>query len=249
LRVNSPGGSVTASEEIRSALAAARDAGKPVVVSMGGLAASGGYWISTPANAIIASPSTLTGSIGIFGVINTFEKPLSQLGVYTDGVATSPLADTALTKALPQSVSDLMQLTIENGYQRFISLVATARHKTPAQIDSIAQGRVWLGVDAKANGLVDRLGDFDDAVSQAATLAGIKQPQLRWYVDNPSFSEMVFSQLTSSVQASLPQALQGMIPASLLQLSRQISAQSDWVASLNDPQQRYALCLSCSEIR
>ncbi|WP_392421428.1 signal peptide peptidase SppA [Edwardsiella piscicida] len=249
LRVNSPGGSVTASEEIRSALAAARDAGKPVVVSMGGLAASGGYWISTPANAIIASPSTLTGSIGIFGVINTFEKPLSQLGVFTDGVATSPLADTALTKALPQSVSDLMQLTIENGYQRFISLVATARHKTPAQIDSIAQGRVWLGVDAKANGLVDRLGDFDDAVSQAATLAGIKQPQLRWYVDNPSFSEMVFSQLTSSVQASLPQALQGMIPASLLQLSRQISAQSDWVASLNDPQQRYALCLSCSEIR
>ncbi|WP_395755060.1 signal peptide peptidase SppA [Edwardsiella ictaluri] len=249
LRVNSPGGSVTASEEIRSALAAARDAGKPVVVSMGGLAASGGYWISTPANTIVASPSTLTGSIGIFGVINTFEKPLGLLGVYTDGVATSPLADTALTKALPQSVSDLMQLTIENGYQRFISLGATARHKTPAQIDNIAQGRVWLGVDAKANGLVDRLGDFDDAVSQAATLAGIKQPQLQWYVDNPSFSEMVFSQLTSSVQASLPQALQGMIPASLLQLSRQISAQSDWVASLNDPQQRYALILSCSEIR
>ncbi|ATI62972.1 signal peptide peptidase SppA [Edwardsiella tarda] len=249
LRVNSPGGSVTASEEIRSELAAARSAGKPVVVSMGGLAASGGYWISTPANYIIASPTTLTGSIGIFGVINTFEKPLNKLGVYTDGVATSSLADTALTKALPQSVSDLMQLTIANGYQRFINLVAEARHKTPEQVDQIAQGRVWLGIDAKANGLVDQLGDFDDAVAKAAQLAGIKQPRLQWYVDTPSVGEMLLSQLTGSVQASLPQALQGVVPASLLQLSRQIAAQSDWVASLNDPQQRYALCLTCSEIR
>ncbi|WP_370548909.1 signal peptide peptidase SppA [Edwardsiella tarda] len=249
LRVNSPGGSVTASEEIRSELAAARRAGKPVVVSMGGLAASGGYWISTPANYIIASPTTLTGSIGIFGVINTFEKPLNKLGVYTDGVATSSLADTALTKALPQSVSDLMQLTIANGYQRFINLVAEARHKTPEQVDQIAQGRVWLGIDAKANGLVDQLGDFDDAVTKAAQLAGIKQPRLQWYVDTPSVGEMLLSQLTGSVQASLPQALQGVVPASLLQLSRQIAAQSDWVSSLNDPQQRYALCLTCSEIR
>lgn len=122
LRVNSPGGSVSASEMIREELAAAKAAGKPVVVSMGGMAASGGYWISTPANYIVANPSTLTGSIGIFGVINTVENTLGSIGVHTDGVATSPLADVSTTKALPPEVQQLMQLSIENGYKRFITL-------------------------------------------------------------------------------------------------------------------------------
>lgn len=168
LRVNSPGGSVTASEVIRAELAAARAAGKPVVVSMGGMAASGGYWISTPANYIVANPSTLTGSIGIFGVITTVENSLDSIGVHTDGVSTSPLADVSITRALPPEVQQMMQLSIENGYKRFITLVADARHSTPEQIDKIAQGHVWTGQDAKANGLVDSLGDFDDAVAKAA---------------------------------------------------------------------------------
>lgn len=166
LRVNSPGGSVSASEVIRSELAAARAAGKPVVVSMGGMAASGGYWISTPANYIIASPSTLTGSIGIFGVINTYQDTLGSIGVHTDGVATSPLADLAVTKALPPEFAQMMQLNIENGYKRFIGLVADSRKMTPEQVDKIAQGHVWTGSDAKTNGLVDQLGDFDDAVKK-----------------------------------------------------------------------------------
>ncbi|EHC78617.1 Protease 4 [Salmonella enterica subsp. enterica serovar Montevideo str. S5-403] len=164
LRVNSPGGSVNASEVIRAELAAAKAAGKPVVVSMGGMAASGGYWISTPANYIVASPSTLTGSIGIFGVINTVENSLSSIGVHSDGVSTSPLADISMTKALSPEVQQMMQLSIEYGYKRFITLVADARKRTPEQIDKIAQGHVWTGEDAKANGLVDSLGDFDDAV-------------------------------------------------------------------------------------
>lgn len=171
LRVNSPGGSVTASEVIRAELAAARAAGKPVVVSMGGMAASGGYWISTPANYIVANPSTLTGSIGIFGVITTVENSLDSIGVHTDGVSTSPLADVSITRALPPEAQQMMQLSIENGYKRFITLVADARHSTPEQIDKIAQGHVWTGQDAKANGLVDSLGDFDDAVAKAAELA------------------------------------------------------------------------------
>ncbi|HAZ3202007.1 TPA: signal peptide peptidase SppA, partial [Escherichia coli] len=175
LRVNSPGGSVTASEVIRAELAAARAAGKPVVVSMGGMAASGGYWISTPANYIVANPSTLTGSIGIFGVITTVENSLDSIGVHTDGVSTSPLADVSITRALPPEVQQMMQLSIENGYKRFITLVADARHSTPEQIDKIAQGHVWTGQDAKANGLVDSLGDFDDAVAKAAELAKVKQ--------------------------------------------------------------------------
>ena len=183
LRVNSPGGSVTASEVIRAELAAARAAGKPVVVSMGGMAASGGYWISTPANYIVANPSTLTGSIGIFGVITTVENSLDSIGVHTDGVSTSPLADVSITRALPPEAQLMMQLSIENGYKRFITLVADARHSTPEQIDKIAQGHVWTGQDAKANGLVDSLGDFDDAVAKAAELAKVKQWHLEFYVD------------------------------------------------------------------
>ncbi|HHU7972611.1 TPA: signal peptide peptidase SppA, partial [Escherichia coli] len=185
LRVNSPGGSVTASEVIRAELAAARAAGKPVVVSMGGMAASGGYWISTPANYIVANPSTLTGSIGIFGVITTVENSLDSIGVHTDGVSTSPLADVSITRALPPEAQLMMQLSIENGYKRFITLVADARHSTPEQIDKIAQGHVWTGQDAKANGLVDSLGDFDDAVAKAAELAKVKQWHLEYYVDEP----------------------------------------------------------------
>ncbi|EEK2373163.1 signal peptide peptidase SppA, partial [Salmonella enterica] len=181
LRVNSPGGSVNASEVIRAELAAARAAGKPVVVSMGGMAASGGYWISTPANYIVASPSTLTGSIGIFGVINTVENSLSSIGVHSDGVSTSPLADISMTKALSPEVQQMMQLSIEYGYKRFITLVADARKRTPEQIDKIAQGHVWTGEDAKANGLVDSLGDFDDAVAKAAELAKLKQWHLDYY--------------------------------------------------------------------
>ncbi len=119
---------------------------------MGGMAASGGYWISTPASYILANPSTLTGSIGIFGVINTLENSLDSIGVHTDGVATSPLADISMTKALPTEVQQMMQISIENGYKRFITLVAQSRNSTPEQIDKIAQGHVWTGQDAKANG-------------------------------------------------------------------------------------------------
>lgn len=152
LRVNSPGGSVTASEVIRAELAAARAAGKPVVVSMGGMAASGGYWISTPANYIVANPSTLTGSIGIFGVITTVENSLDSIGVHTDGVSTSPLADVSITRALPPEAQQMMQLSIENGYKRFITLVADARHSTPEQIDKSPRWPRLTGQDAKLTG-------------------------------------------------------------------------------------------------
>ena len=210
LRVNSPGGSVTASEVIRAELAAARAAGKPVVVSMGGMAASGGYWISTPANYIVANPSTLTGSIGIFGVITTVENSLDSIGVHTDGVSTSPLADVSITRALPPEAQQMMQLSIENGYKRFITLVADARHSTPEQIDKIAQGHVWTGQDAKANGLVDSLGDFDDAVAKAAELAKVKQWHLEYYVDEPTFFDKVMDNMSGSVRAMLPDAFQAM---------------------------------------
>ncbi|HCL5258128.1 TPA: signal peptide peptidase SppA [Salmonella enterica] len=249
LRVNSPGGSVNASEVIRAELAAAKAAGKPVVVSMGGMAASGGYWISTPANYIVASPSTLTGSIGIFGVINTVENSLSSIGVYSDGVSTSPLAEISMTKALSPEVQQMMQLSIEYGYKRFITLVAEARKRTPEQIDKIAQGHVWTGEDAKANGLVDSLGDFDDAVAKAAELAKLKQWHLDYYQDEPTVLDMVMDSMTGSVRAMLPEAIQAMLPAPLVSAANTVKAEGDKLAAFNDPQNRYAFCLTCANVR
>lgn len=249
LRVNSPGGSVTASETIREELAAAKEAGKPVVVSMGGMAASGGYWISTPANYIIASPNTLTGSIGIFGVINTVENTLDSIGVHTDGVATSPLADVATTKALPPEVQQLMQLSIENGYKNFLGLVAKSRNKTPEQINEIAQGHVWTGSDAKANGLVDAIGDFDDAVAKAAELAKLKDWHLSWYQDDPNFVDMLFSQMDVSARAALPEALKAYLPAPMYDVMASMKNQPGLFDNLNDPQDRYAMCLTCAQVK
>lgn len=250
LRVNSPGGSVTASEMIREELAAAKAAGKPVVVSMGGMAASGGYWISTPADFIIASPNTLTGSIGIFGVINTVQDTLSSIGVYTDGVSTSPLADVTLTKQLPAEVSEMMQLSIEYGYKNFVNLVAKSRHKTPEQVDAIAQGHVWTGSDAKANGLVDALGDFDDAVVKASELANIKQPELDWYQQDPGLLKGLIGQLNiSAAQTVLPDSLRNLIPAPMLDALNKMQKQPGLLGTFNDPQNRYAFCMNCGDVK
>lgn len=248
-RVNSPGGSVTASETIREELAAAKEAGKPVVVSMGGMAASGGYWISTPANYIIASPSTLTGSIGIFGVINTVENTLDSIGVHTDGVSTSPLADISTTKALPPEVQQMMQMSIENGYKNFLGLVAHSRNKTPEQIDQIAQGHVWTGTDAKANGLVDAMGDFDDAVAKAAELAKLKDAKLSWYQDDPNFMDLLFSQMDVSVRTALPETLKAWMPAPMVDVMASMRNQPGLFDNLNDPQNRYAMCLTCAQVK
>ncbi|MDR5610482.1 MULTISPECIES: signal peptide peptidase SppA [unclassified Arsenophonus] len=245
LRVNSPGGSVTASEAIRNELVAVREANKPIVISMGGMAASGGYWISTPANYIFASPTTLTGSIGIFGVINTFEKSLDTIGVYTDGVSTTPLADISATKGINKQFSDMMQITIENGYNTFLKYVAQARHKTPAEIDKIAQGRVWVGSDALQNGLVDKLGDFDDAVNKAAELAKVTTPSLDWMQPERSFIDQLILELTSSAEAMMPNTLQLLLPQ---KMANDLQQQIKFYQHMNDPQNRYAFCLNCGEV-
>lgn len=249
LRVNSPGGSVDASEMIRSELAQARAAGKPVVVSMGGMAASGGYWISTPANYIIAHPDTLTGSIGIFGVAFTLENSLAELGVNSDGVSTSPLAQSDITQPMPAETAQLMQLSIENGYRRFVSLVAKSRGQTPEQIDRIAQGRVWIGRDAKANGLVDQLGDFDDAVQKAAELAKLQNWELDWYVKQPGLFDSLLDQFTLSAQALLPQTLSAWLPAPWRNAVEASWREGIQIKQLNDARHRYALCLNCAVVR
>lgn len=251
LRVNSPGGSVTASESIREELEAAKKAGKPIVVSMGGMAASGGYWISTPADYIVASPNTLTGSIGIFGVINTVENSLSTLGIHADGVATSPLAPSAATQAITPEIEQIQQLSVDNGYQQFINIVAESRHQTSQQVDNIAQGRVWIGVDAKRNGLVDQLGDFDHAVAKAAELIKAKQWHLNFYQSNPSKLDKMLDNLSisSAVQALLPQVLQMYLPAPLADAALKLNAENGKLGILNDPGHRYVFCLTCGNVK
>jgi protease-4 len=172
LRVNSPGGEVYAAEEIRREVAQTRAAGIPVVVSMGNVAASGGYWIAMNANRILAEPNTITGSIGIFGMYYTVPGTLAKLGIRSDGVATGPMAGAFdITRPLDPKVGTVIQAVIDKGYRDFVGKVAEARGKTYQAIDAIAQGRVWTGRQALERGLVDRLGGLDDAVAEAATLA------------------------------------------------------------------------------
>ncbi len=175
LRVDSPGGSVTASERIRQAVLEAKGRGLPVVVSMGSVAASGGYWIATPADKIFAEPETITGSIGVFGILPSFEGALQKLGVGADGIRTTPLTGEPDLLRGPSPVADrLIQLSVENMYRRFIALVSASRNMPAAKVHEIAQGRVWDGGTARQLGLVDSFGSLDAAVAEAARRAGLE---------------------------------------------------------------------------
>ncbi|MCC8362949.1 signal peptide peptidase SppA [Lysobacter sp. A6] len=172
LRVDSPGGEVFASEQIRREVVALKAAGKPVVVSMGDLAASGGYWISMDADRIYADPSTITGSIGIFGVIPTIPRALEKIGVRTDGVGTTRFAGAFdITRDLDPAVGDIIQSVIEKGYRDFTTRVAKARKRPVDDIDAVARGRVWTGAQARERGLVDAFGGLQAAIDDAATRA------------------------------------------------------------------------------
>ena len=180
LRVNSPGGEVFASEQIRREVVALREAGKPVIASMGDVAASGGYWISMDADAIYADPSTITGSIGIFGMFPTIDRGLDKIGVHTDGVGTTRFAGAFdITRPLDPAVGEVIQSVIEKGYADFIGRVAQAREKSVAQVDEVARGRVWSGEQARARGLVDTFGGLRDAIAAAAEAAELKAGSYR----------------------------------------------------------------------
>lgn len=192
LRIDSPGGSVTAAERIYHALVALRHAGKPLVVSMGDLAASGGYYIAAPANAIYASPATLTGSIGIFAIIPTLKHALSKIGITSDGVGTTPLAG-ALSLARPLNAQSrvLIRSQIERGYAQFVARVAAGRHLAPARVNAIGQGHVWAGADALRIGLVDHLGTLEDAERAAAALAKLKRYQIEFIRPHLSWTQQL----------------------------------------------------------
>lgn len=245
LRVDSPGGSAFASEVIRNEVEALKAAGKPVVVSMSSLAASGGYWISMSADQIVAQPTTLTGSIGIFSVITTFEKGLNKLGIYTDGIGTSPFSGVGITTGLNEAAQQVLQMGIENGYQRFISLVGENRNMSLSEVDRIAQGRVWTAQDAQARGLVDKLGDFDDAVKVAAQLANLENYNLYWVSKPLSPAQQFLQEFFGQLKVHLGLDMASIVPPALQPATKQLINDASLMNSFNDPKGHYAFCLNC----
>lgn len=254
LRVNSPGGSAVASELIRQELAALQKKGIPLVVSMGGMAASGGYWISAGADHIIADKDTLTGSIGIFGLSLSFEESAKQLGIYQDGLQTSFNGDIGALKHLSAEQKQLIQLSIERGYQRFIELVANGRKLEAAAVEKIAQGQVWRGKDALAHKLVDQLGTFDDAYDamrellnqqrKAQNLPPYEALDVQWFIEQEEgFWQDLMREMKNSAQAQLA-AFFGITPQKITQ-----NAPLTHIKLFNDPKQSYLYCGDCGIIR
>lgn len=257
LRIDSPGGSAFASEIIRQEVELLKAAGKPVIASMGTYAASGGYWISAPADKIYASPSTITGSIGIFGMMMTFEDSLAKLGIHTDGVGTTDISGFGPTQPLTEGMAQLFQLIIDKGYQNFITLVAKNRNMTLKQVDAIAQGRVWSGKKAKELGLVDELGSLKDAIVAAAKLAKLdsydtllieKDVSERHKLIQKFMGEakgFIFAEtdLLSDSDLSSPTNLSA---KPITQFISQLQTEMTKMNQFNDPQGIYTLCLACS---
>lgn len=243
LRIDSPGGSAWASEVIRRELEVTRAAGKPVVASMSSTAASGGYWIAAGADEIWAHPATLTGSIGIFAMFPEFSEPLDRLGVTVDGVATSPLAGAFdPRRPLEPLAAEAMQIAIEHGYRRFLDTVAQGREMTTAEVELIAQGRVWTGEAASKLGLVDRLGALDGAIAAAAERAGLRRYEVVWPEARLSPRDLLLrrlSDMTGVGAREAPPAADSSFDFVLRSLQQDAGGLLHW----NDPQHVYAHCL------
>ncbi len=251
VRIDSPGGSVLASERIRAAIVRFKAAKLPVVVSMGNLAASGGYWIATPADRIFAAPATITGSIGIFAVIPSFEAALGRVGIGTDGIRTTPLSGQPdLAGGLSPAMEAVIQSEIDVGYRRFVGLVAESRHQTPAAIDTIAQGRIWDGTTARKLGLVDDFGDLDAALAWAAQRAGAAKWHAVYLGDKPDSFGAVVQQILSDEDDSASDEARGTgrdivarVAGARMTLAGQLAGSLDRLLGGHGAQ---AYCLECA---
>jgi protease-4 len=254
LRVDSGGGSAFASEVIREQILALREAGKPLIISMGSVAASGGYWISADADEIWSTPTTLTGSIGIFGAFPTVQKSLQKLGINTDGVGTTAVAGgLRIDRALDPITERAIQSSVEFGYQQFIGVVAKGRSLQTTDVEAIAQGRVWSGADALSNKLVDKLGGLDEAITSAAKLASLDTYQVITIEETLDPRQLFLKEVMQSG------AKLGVIPSSifspLIKASEQSTAIKTWMTALtkdvsqvlgfNDPRGLYLYCSAC----
>jgi protease IV len=248
LRIDSPGGSMFASEVIRREIDALRKAGKPVIASMSSTAASGGYYIAMDADEIWASPATLTGSIGVFAVFPTVERTLGKLGVTIDGIGTTPLADSLrLDRTLTAEARDVLQVSVEHAYSVFVGHVAAAREKSFEDIDAVAQGRVWAGVDAQRNGLVDKLGSYREALNAAAERAGLGKDYKVEYIEPPLGWRQALAMQSQALAARFTRAL--LPQQELLSQARRFFAPLESelarLSRFTDPKEIYYYC-ACS---
>ncbi len=249
LRIDSGGGSAFASEQIAEEIRLLKAAGKPVIASMGAVAASGGYWIAAPTDQIYAAPTTITGSIGIFALFHTAENAMSTLGLNVDGVGTTELAGFSagvpLFKGLPATAEQLLQRTIEQGYDEFITHVATSRNLDKARVNEIGQGRVWTGQKALEFGLVDKLGTLDDAIAAAAEKASLKHFDVKVIEQEMSEQEKLMAQLFGTAQTLglLPESQLSVSP--LKKLLTQLDRELKVLEQFNDPNGIYSVCFSC----
>ena len=244
LRVNSPGGSVFASDQIRRKLFEVRERGIPLVVSMGSVAASGGYWIAAEADEIWALPTTITGSIGAFSAFPTIEGVLDYIGVTVDGLGTTPLAGAAsFERGLSPEMASIVQALSVGAYQDFVQLVEIGRDMSPEAVEQVADGLVWTGQEAAKNGLVDGLGGLEQAVAAAASLAGVEQWRTRRTSMPPSFESLFIEELSRSLtQSVLPKG------AWFQALANSLTPVVKSVSSLRDPAHLYVQCLLCAPL-
>ena len=244
LRVDSPGGSTFASEQILREVELIRLMGKPIVVSMGTLAASGGYWISLASDEIWASATTITGSIGIIAIVPTFEDSLNEIGINVDGVGTTKFSGAfSPARALSEPVIDIINQSIQQGYKQFVAQVAKSRGLSYEAVDAVARGRVWSGLAAKELGLIDNLGGLGEAIDSAAERADLSDFEVVYVEDPPSFEDNLakFLEETSLTGSRLQQTKPGPIQALIVTLNEDIRV----ILALNDPKSVYALCLVC----
>ena len=246
VRVDSGGGSATASEVISREIELTRQAGKPVFVSMGSIAASGGYWIAAPADQIWATPTTITGSIGIFGAFPTFEKSLKSLGITSDGVGTTRLSDAFdPSRPLNDLVAQSMNLVIEQGYRRFVQRVAEGRNMKPEAVEKIAQGRVWAGITAKDLGLVDKIGSLQDTVDAIAETADLTDYEISYITQPLTTRELLIKRLNRLLAGIFDVLSPTDHPAKIL-YDTVIDTEIDHVLRADDPAGSYAYCLNCN---
>jgi protease-4 len=249
LRIDSPGGSAFASEAIRRELELARRAGKPVVVSMGSVAASGGYWIASGADEIWAAPTTITGSIGIFSAFPTFERSLQALGISNDGVGTTRLAD-AFNPNRPMNslMADAMNQFMEQGYSTFIARVAEGRNMTTEAVRTVAEGRVWAGQSALEKGLIDSLGGLEAAIESAAKRAGLETYAVDYLQQPLTRRERLLKELNEFLTRMIVKALGSVVPEPAAVMKVLADTAFDDLLKLNDPKGLYAFCLYCGAI-
>jgi len=241
LRIDSGGGSKAASQMILSELQVAQAAGIPVVASMSSVAGSGGYWIASSADEIWASPDTITGSIGVIGIVPGIDKALSRYGISTDGVATTPIAGASMLRELPAPLVEVIQLTIDAAYEQFLQTVAQGRDMDVDAVDEIARGRIWTGDAALERGLVDELGNIEQAVDSAARLAGIDDFSV-WYLQpTVTFEERLLRRLMATISSALPQLGDSLLTQAVSRLAHEL----DIINQLNDPRNTYLICTDC----